>query len=78
MYQVELSRYKIKDLIKIFNVTRLTITNWFNDWHEFSLVGLYDKKGRVRKSKLNDEQKEEVKKWAKENPKNLHLVLKKG
>jgi transposase len=68
---------KINDLIKIFNVSRLTIINWLNDWDDFSLVGLYDQKGRGRKPKLNDEQKEQVKKWAKENPQNLHIVIKK-
>ncbi|PAX60071.1 IS630 family transposase [Brunnivagina elsteri] len=68
--------YQINDLMKIFNVSRLTITNWFNDWDEFSLIGLYDRKGRGRKSKLNDEQKEQVKKWAKENSRNLNIVVK--
>jgi transposase len=57
-------------------VSRLTITNWLDDWDTYGLVGLYDKKGRGRKSKLNDEQKEQVKKWTKQNPKNLDLVRK--
>lgn len=69
-------RYEIKDLMRIFQVSRLTIYNWFNDWEEKGLVGLYDKKGRGRKSKLNDEQKEQIKKWTKQNPKNLDLVRK--
>jgi transposase len=68
--------YKINELIGIFNVSRLTITNWFDDWDSFALAGLYDKKGRGRKAKLNDEQKEQVRKWAKENPKNLYRVIK--
>ncbi|GAA6617525.1 IS630 family transposase [Scytonema sp. NUACC26] len=68
--------YKINELIQIFNVSRLTITNWLDDWDTYGLVGLYDKKGRGRKSKLNDEQKEQVKKWTKQNPKNLDLVRK--
>lgn len=66
--------YKIKDLTKIFNVSRLTITNWFDDWETYMLAGLYDKKGRGRKPKLDDEQKEKVKKWSLENSKNLHVV----
>lgn len=68
--------YKINDLTKIFNVTRITILNWLNDWDDFSLIGLYDRKGRGRKAKLNDEQKLQVKKWAKENSQNLHVVVK--
>ena len=67
--------YKIQDLMRIFNVSRLTITNWFNDWDDKGLVGLYDKKGRGRKSKLNDDQKEQVKQWTKQNPKNLDVVI---
>ncbi|MEO0968830.1 MAG: helix-turn-helix domain-containing protein [Cyanobacteria bacterium J06639_18] len=63
-------RYEIKDLIQIFNVSRLTISNWLNSWDDQGLLGLYDKKGRGRKSKLNDEQKKQVKQWTKQNPKN--------
>ncbi len=66
--------YKITDLTKIFNVSRLTITNWFDDWDNYVLAGLYDKKGRGRKSKLDDEQKEQVKHWSLENSRNLHIV----
>jgi transposase len=69
--------YKINELMQLFNVSRLTITNWFDDWDMFMLAGLYDKKGRGRKSKLNDEQKQQVKEWVKQNSKNLHLVIKK-
>ncbi|QFS51137.1 IS630 family transposase [Nostoc sphaeroides CCNUC1] len=69
--------YTINDLTGIFNVSRLTITNWFDDWDMFMLTGLYDKKGRGRKPKLNDEQKNQIKKWAKSNPQNLNIVRKK-
>ena len=66
--------YSINQLASIFRVTRLTITNWLNDWDEFALVGLYDRKGRGRKPKLTPEQQQKVKTWAKETPKNLDLV----
>ena len=69
--------YTIKDLIKLFNVSRLTITNWLDDWDTFGLVGLYDKKGRGRKPKLNNEQSNQVKQWTKQSPKNLDIVRKK-
>jgi transposase len=71
------SGYKIKDLMRIFSVSRLTIYNWLNDWEQKRFAGLYDQKGRGRKPKLNDEQKEQVRRWAKENPKNLDQVRKK-
>ncbi len=44
--------YNIQELTQIFKVTRLTIYNWFNDWEFFGLVGLYDQKGRGRKSRI--------------------------
>ena len=47
-----------------------------DDWDTFGLVGLYDKKGRGRKPKLNDEQRKQVKQWTKENPNNLDVVRK--
>ena len=66
----------IKDLIMIFNVSRLTIANWLDDWDTFGLVGLYDKKCWGRKPKLNDEQKKQVKQWTKESPKKIEVVIK--
>jgi transposase len=66
--------YSVNQLASIFNVTRLTITNWLNDWDKFALVGLYDRKGRGRKRKLTPDQQQQVKDWVKETPKNLDLV----
>jgi transposase len=66
--------YSINELASIFQVTRLTITNWLNDWDEFAFAGLYDRPGRGRKPKLTPEQQEQVKVWAKETPKNLDAV----
>lgn len=73
--QLSYQGYTIKDLIRIFNVSRLTITNWLDDWDTFGLIGLYDKKGRGRKPKLNDEQKAQIKQWTKQSPKNLDIVM---
>ncbi|MBO1345926.1 MAG: helix-turn-helix domain-containing protein [Hormoscilla sp. GUM202] len=50
--------YQTKEFIKIFDVSIVTIYNWFNAWEELNLVGLYDRKGRGRKPKFNSEQKE--------------------
>ena len=74
--------YSIDRLASIFQVTRLTITNWLNDWDKFALVGLYEacapsfggRPGRGRKPKLTPQQQHQVKTWAKETPKNLDLV----
>lgn len=66
--------HSIDQLASIFQVTRLTITNWLNDWDKFALIGLYDRPGRGRKPKLTPQQQDQVKTWAKETPKDLDLV----
>jgi transposase len=66
--------YSINELASIFKVTRLTITNWLNDWDRLAFVGLYDRPGRGRKPKLTTEQQQQVKIWMKETPKNLDSV----
>lgn len=66
--------YRIEELKSIFKVSRLTVTNWFNDWDKFALVGLYDRQGRGRKPKLDIDRQQQVKDWVKANPKNLNLV----
>ena len=64
----------IKELMKIFEVTRKTIYNWFSSWEENKLLGLYERAGRGRKPKLTKEQEKQVKEWVKEDPKNLKNV----
>lgn len=62
------------ELMRIFNVNLLTIYNWFDAWESNRLVGLYDRKGKGRKPKLNDEQKKKIREWAKMFPKNLKKI----
>ncbi|MEN9568750.1 MAG: hypothetical protein RLZZ69_3948 [Cyanobacteriota bacterium] len=71
------SKYDLKELIKIFGVSRKTIYNWKNNWSLYKLVGLYNRVGRVRKEIFNDQQKQQIKKWVKQNPKNLKQVIEK-
>ncbi len=66
----------IAQLMSIFQVTRKTIYNWFLAWETHHLVGLYDASGRGRKPTFTEEQKHQIRLWAKETPKNLNLVLK--
>ena len=75
--QLSYEGWKIKELIKILKVSRNTIYNWFNDWEQEQLIGLYNRKGRGRKSKLNEPEKEIVKKWVKLTPKKLDKVQEK-
>jgi transposase len=64
----------IKELMKIFEVTRKTIYNWFSSWEENKLLGLYNRSGQGRKPKLTKEQEQQVKEWVKEEPKSLKNV----
>jgi transposase len=67
--------YQVNELAKIFGRRERTIYTWLNQWEARHFAGLYDKKGRGRKPKLDDDQKRQVKKWAKEYPKNLRKIV---
>ena len=67
--------YKVTELAKIFRKTKRTIYTWLDRWETLHFVGLYDKKGRGRKPKLNNDQRLAVKEWSKEHPKNLKKVV---
>ncbi|MBC6422671.1 MAG: helix-turn-helix domain-containing protein [Hormoscilla sp. SP12CHS1] len=64
--------------MKIFDLSIVTIYNWFNAWEYLNLVGLYDIKGRRRKPKLNSEPKEQIVAWTKKYPKKIELVKEKA
>jgi len=68
----------IKQLMVIFGVGRKTIYNWFTKWEDEKIVGLYNNRGRGRKAKLNESQKEQVKAWVKKEPKTLLRVVEKA
>jgi transposase len=67
--------YQVNELAKIFGRKERTIYTWLNQWEARHFAGLYDKKGRGRKPKLDDDQKRQVKEWAKEYPKNLRKIV---
>jgi transposase len=66
--------YTAKELQKIFQVNLFTIYHWFDAWELRRFCGLYEKKGRGRRPKLNDTQREQIRQWAKEFPKNLGKI----
>lgn len=66
--------FTIQELMKIFKVSRKTIFNWLTRWEDQRILGLYNQKGRGRKSKLNSEQKEQVQQWVKAEPKALNKI----
>lgn len=66
--------FTIKELMKIFKVSRKTIFNWLTRWEDQRILGLYNQKGRGRKPKLSLEQKAQVKQWVKAEPKALNKI----
>jgi transposase len=67
--------FSIAQLMKIFGVSRKTIYNWLTKWEEQGFLGLYNQKGRGRKSLLSKEQKERAKEWVRQEPKSLKKVV---
>jgi transposase len=67
--------YMANELAHIFKVNRITIYSWLDDWESRHFSSLYAKKGRGRPSKLNRDQKEKVREWSKQYPKNLNKMV---
>ncbi len=70
-------KYKISELMTIFQVSRNTIYNWLNNWEDLGLVGLYNREGRGRKKLFDSLQQKIIKDWVKETPKKLGIVQEK-
>ena len=67
--------YMINELSHIFQVDRVTIYNWLNAWESRHFAGLYDRKGRGRRPILNADQREQIREWVKQYPKNLNKII---
>jgi transposase len=68
---------KVEELMNMFKVSYKTIYNWFDRWESESMVGLYNKPGKGCKSKFNSEQKEKIREWTKQEPRQLKQVVQK-
>ncbi len=68
---------KVKQLVEILQVSEKTIFNWFKAWELRGLLGLYNQKGQGRKPTFSHEQKEQIKRWVQEYPKQLKQVQQK-
>lgn len=68
------NKFSIQELMSIFKVGRKTIYNWLTRWEDQKIRGLYNQKGRGRKPKLNQQQREQVKALVKSEPKSLNTV----
>lgn len=68
---------KVEKLIDIFQVSCKTIYNWINRWDSEGLLGLYNKPGRGCKPTFNSSQKDQIKEWTKQEPRQLKQVRQK-
>jgi len=68
---------KIEELMNIFQVSYKTIYNWFNRWELEGMLGLYNKPGRGCKPTFNPDQKNRIREWARQQPKQLKQVAQK-
>ena len=67
--------YTIKELSHIFQVDRITIYTWFDHWGSRRFAGLYDRAGKGRPPLFNQDQKEQIRDWIKQYPKNLNKIM---
>lgn len=68
----------VAELMRIFPVrSRKTLYNWFDEWELRGFAGLYNRPGRGRKPTFNDEQKAQIKQWAKQYPRQLKRIVQK-
>lgn len=66
--------YKVSYLQEILGVSRKTIYNWFKEWEERGLIGLYNRPGQGRKPKFTSEQQAQIREWTEANPRQLKQV----
>jgi len=67
-------RHTTTELVKIFQVDRITIYHWFDAWESRRLAGLYDHAKQGRPPKCTSEQKTHIRLWAKAFPKDLNKI----
>ncbi|MFM2303599.1 MAG: hypothetical protein RLZZ135_1009 [Cyanobacteriota bacterium] len=68
---------KVNELMKIFNISYKTVYNWLNRWESEAMAGLYNQPGRGRKRTFNSEQSDQIRNWAKKEPRQLKQVVEK-
>jgi transposase len=64
-----------KELVHIFQVTRLTIYHWLDAWETRHFAGIYDHAGRGRHPKLTTAEQEKVQQYIEEYPQDMKKVV---
>ena len=67
-------KIKISQIQEVLGVSRKPIYNWFKEWEERGLTGLYNRQGQGRKPTFTQEQQEQIRKWTEENRQQLKQV----
>lgn len=62
-------------LMAIFQICRLTVSNWFTGWESEQLAGLRHRPGQGRKHKLAAMPRADLEELVREQPQNLRAVL---
>jgi transposase len=66
--------YTTTRLSDIFQVDRITIYHWFNAWEQKGFPGLYSRKGPGRPPLFTRDQKDQIRQWIKQFPRNLNKI----
>jgi len=64
----------IKEIVKIYQVDRDTVSSWIKKWEQTGVKSLYDKPRCGRPAKLTQEEKELAQQYIKEEPRCLKQV----
>ncbi len=67
--------FSISQLVEVFNVHLNTIYNWLNNWNNSGLLSLYNSKGQGRKSIIQAENEDFIRKSIKKNSKQIKKVV---
>ena len=66
--------YTTTHLADIFQVDRITIYHWFNAWEQKGFPGLYSRKASGRPPLFTPDQKDQIRQWIKQFPRNLNQI----
>ena len=66
---------KIKEIAKVYQVDRDTVSTWIKQWEKAEMKSLYDKPRSGRPSKLTSEEKDLARQYIKEEPRCLKQVV---
>lgn len=65
----------IKELMQVFGVSRLTITNWLDSWERAGKAGILLRAGRGRKKKLAGIDQAQIAAYVGQHSRNLNAVV---